>query len=471
MSIKLFDNKIREKEFTLDITEWTDDWHMVDSRSPDDEVFERYKIKISENGKDYFANCQVAPVKKRLKSDSYVRDYVNLMSYCRFETDFLHPITVCVYPSFKFTRCEIEPYCTNKIGDGFVKITITKPTALVITFDGNRFENLLLSAEEYCEEPDTNDKNIIYFGKGVHDVGEIVVSDGQTLYLEGGAYIYGNIVCQGNDITVCGKGTLCGSKMNHDVNKPRKHLFAASHCRNLTIKNIMLLDSPTWTLSLYDCHGVVVDGIREICRNENSDGIDVCISSEVEIKNVFLRNWDDNISFKCRDHTGKNAFCKNALVKNCVLWADKAHNMIVGPEGTASAESVFDNIVFSDIKVLNSAELMFPQGCMCILCADNAVVKNVVFKNIEVYHIQSGRLVNILYTDWFANCLGKKIDNITFEHIRCYASEPMLSRVFGQSDNLRVTGVQFIDFSVNGKLQTEKDNTICKNGFAEISFS
>lgn len=471
MSVYLFNNGIRENDFYIETTEWSEKgWQTIEKKKADRGVFDRFEITVIENGKGYQVDCQVAPVKKRLKDDAYVRDFVTLMSYCRFSSDFSSPLTVRICPSFKYTRCELEPYCDFKDNGDCIELTLSEPTAVSIVFDGNRFENLFLFAESEEKAPDTSDKSVIYFGKGVHDASTITVGNDQTLYLEAGAYVYGNVILQGDNITVCGKGVLCGSKMEHDSEKPRQHLFAARHCKNLTIKDVMLIDSPTWTFSLYDCHNVVIDGIREICRNENSDGIDVCVSSEVEIKNIFLRNWDDNISFKARDYDGKDAFCGNALVKNCVFWADKAHNMIIGPEGTATAETLFDNIVFTDIKVLNSAELMFPQGCMCVLGADNSVIKNVTFKNIEVYHLQSGRLVNILYTDWFAHALGKQITNITFENINCYSSEPMLSRVFGESESKAVKNIRFIDYTINGKKQTEKDNTVSINRFAEVSF-
>ena len=469
MSIRLFDNDVKENDFDLIIREWKKDWETLECVREKD-PFKRFGITIFENGAEYKANYQVAPVKKRLKSDSYVRDYMYLTSYCRFESDFSNPITVSIKPSFEFIRCEVEPFCPFEVDGGVVRLTVSGPTALVVTFDGNRFENLFLSAEAVSYAPDLTAENVIFFKKGVHNAGTIEVGGGQTLYLEGGAYVYGNVVCHGDNVTVCGKGTICGAKLNHDEKKPREHLLSASGCKDLTISGIMLVDSPVWTLKLYDCHNVVVDGIREICCNENSDGIDVCVSSEVEIKNAFLRNWDDNISVKCRKEDGTDSRCENVTVKDSILWADKAHNMIVGPEGTYTAETLFKNIVFTDIKVLNSAELMFPQGCMCILCADNSEIEDVVFKNIEVYHLQSGRLVNILYTDWFANCLGKRINNVTFENIRCFDSEPMLSRICGEDDTRRVTGIKFKNYRVNGKVQSNSDNTVFTNEFAKVSF-
>ncbi len=82
---------------------------------------------------------------------------------------------------------------------------------------------------------------------------------------------------------------------------------------------------------------------------------------------MFVRNHDDNFSAKI--HTGTAA--TNITLKNSTLWADRAHNMLIGPE---AAGGTFDQIRFDNIDVLENAQddNVFP-GVMAIMAADGGI--------------------------------------------------------------------------------------------------
>ena len=60
---------------------------------------------------------------------------------------------------------------------------------------------------------DKNADNVLYYGPGVHDIGSIELEDGQTLYVDGGAVLYGSVMaCHKKNVSVVGYGVIDGSR-------------------------------------------------------------------------------------------------------------------------------------------------------------------------------------------------------------------------------------------------------------------
>ena len=179
--------------------------------------------------------------------------------------------------------------------------------------------------------PDPKGENVVFFGAGVHTPQTIQLTDNQTLYIAGGAVVKSRIVAKGKNITVRGRGILTGELSER---------FSSSfvnfdHCNNLTIKDIILKDTMAWTLVLKDCDKVNIDNIKICCsRMLNDDGIDICNSSNVTIRNSFVRAQDDIIAIK--GMRGKKA-CENILVEDSILWTDVANTFRIGYECEAEA--------------------------------------------------------------------------------------------------------------------------------------
>ena len=59
----------------------------------------------------------------------------------------------------------------------------------------------------------------MYFGPGEHDVGRIVPKSGQTIYIDSGAVVYGEIFAWDvENVTIAGRGILDHSKMQPGEN-------------------------------------------------------------------------------------------------------------------------------------------------------------------------------------------------------------------------------------------------------------
>jgi len=116
-------------------------------------------------------------------------------------------------------------------------------------------------------------------------------------------------------VRIEGEGTLDGSgtpfyaafraataatRGTKNLDVPRPRLIFISKSKDVQVSGIHLLNSGFWNLHLYNCDGVVVDGldIRAPAGSPSTDGIDVDSSRNVWIKNTFISNNDDCIALK-----------------------------------------------------------------------------------------------------------------------------------------------------------------------------
>ena len=234
-------------------------------------VSQEYSIEVIEGEKSHNVVCHNATVHQRMFDTNGLQvigmsvDTKHQMSFALIESDFVQPLTFRIHKATPYQRCNILPRGKvqwKEIDDKTIEFVLTKPEKLSIEFDENLYTNLFLYAEEIEKEEVQKGDNVIYYEKGIHNVGCIELTEGQTLYLEAGAVVYGFVAATGNDISILGKGILCGEKLTHEFTPyqdDRVRLLRAVGCKGLTIKGIMLLDAPEWTMDLVECENVLVE--------------------------------------------------------------------------------------------------------------------------------------------------------------------------------------------------------------------
>ena len=102
--------------------------------------------------------------------------------------------------------------------------------------------------------------------------------------------------------------------------------------RNILIQGVTIINSPSWTVHLVECEGVVVDGISIINPEEgpNTDGVNPESCRNVRIANCFFDTGDDCITLKSgRDEEGRKRGkpTENVTITNCVMY--KGHGAVV----------------------------------------------------------------------------------------------------------------------------------------------
>lgn len=126
-----------------------------------------------------------------------------------------------------------------------MQFDLDKPGSLTIEINDDITKTLhLFAGGTETETPDPDDPNVVYYGPGIHKIGRKEINTNQTVYLAGGAYVYGNLVVKNREnVRIRGRGILDGSPYDRWENKEGvKYGIHAVNTKNLTIEGIILLD-------------------------------------------------------------------------------------------------------------------------------------------------------------------------------------------------------------------------------------
>ncbi|MBQ6824944.1 MAG: hypothetical protein IJP27_09845 [Clostridia bacterium] len=203
-----------------------------------------------------------------------------------------------------------------------------------------------------------SEKATYHFGPGIHFVGVLELKDNESVYIDEEAIVFGSINSLGaENIRIFGGGVLHGGSerriFEHCYENFTKGTIRLYNSKNIVIEDVILQDSATWILSLFNCSGVVIDGIKTVGHwRYNTDGIDVVNTSDVLIKNSFIRSFDDTVTLKAI--YGYDRPVENIVTEHCVLWCGWGRNCEIGLETDAPE---YRNIVFRDCDLIHNSKV------------------------------------------------------------------------------------------------------------------
>lgn len=373
-----------------------------------------------------------------------------------FDSDFSRPVEVKVTKvSGTVGSARIRPLAkgiSSTLSGNQLQFTLSAPQKISVEFNGDIMNNLFVFANPPEQnKPNPGDPGVIYFAPGIYNAGDIIVSSGQTVYIADGALVYGHIWSDNaTNVTVRGRGILDGSRLEHNPNLTRPWLVGLTNGSNINIEGIVMRDAPMWTTVLRNINNGSIKNVKQICYNENSDGFDIIQSQDITIDDVFVRNHDDNFSAKVYD----GSTTRNITMKNSTLWADRAHNMLVGPEANAGT---FDQIKFDNIDVLENAQddNIYP-GVMAIMAADAGIYKNIWWNNIRVEDFTAGKVFCVQYSNAYSTLgYGLKVQNVRFSNITYNGTHASQSKLLGYDATRNIDTVQFSNYKINGTPVTD----------------
>ncbi len=139
---------------------------------------------------------------------------------------------------------------------------------------------------------------------------------------------------QAENVTLSGQGTIDGMGLAFYRNvtttqgklekppTPRPRIGMFYKCRNLTIRDLSLVDSACWTLWLMHCEdiriqGIKIDGNR---RMRNIDGIDLDSCRNAMVSDCRITTEDDSLVIRAMQKLyDMPCTCENIVVNNCIL--------------------------------------------------------------------------------------------------------------------------------------------------------
>lgn len=281
------------------------------------------------------------------------------------------PKTVAVRPS----SYGIVP----KVEGERITFTLDRPRpAVVVEVDGTHHALHLFPSPPEKDVPKADAPGVRYFGPGVHQAGRIELKSGESAYLAAGAVVYGSIQATGaSHIRIAGRGILDVSPYERGKGGGAIRL---SDCSDVTVEGIVMRDPDVWCCSLFGCRNVTIAGVKLVgLWRYNADGIDVCNSQNVTVKDCFVRAFDDALVLKGLKF-GANSFddrpVKDVRFSRCVIWCDWGRAMEIGAE-TCAPEIA--GITFEDCDIIRTTHI-----AMDIQHGDRASVHDIRFENIRV---------------------------------------------------------------------------------------
>lgn len=257
-----------------------------------------------------------------------------------------------------------------------------KPPFNLVVEPQKRHRALVLSANlPETDAPKQGDPGVVYFGPGRHRLDRpLSVTTNQTLYLAPGALVEGAVWVHGDNVKVRGRGIVSGAPWAW-CKGPAGWMFAVGG-KNVSIKDVVIMSGWTWTLVLDRCEDALVENVKILNgRVLNDDGIDVCHSRRVTIRNSFVRSQDDCVAAKF--------WCEDLLVENCTFWTDVANIIRVGYECDGPAFP-FRRHVYRNIDVLHQAIMndkdpddYWSENTIAIQPSNNVVFEDMLFDDFR----------------------------------------------------------------------------------------
>jgi len=431
------------------------------------------------------------------------------------------PKEVVLRPLSAGIKAEIE-------GDTF-RFLLPRPMNLSVEIDGDLADPLLVFANpELLDVPDRNDPKVKYFAAGkIHDAGEILLGDDETVYLEGGAVVRGDVRARNaRNVSIRGAGILDAGHRNRKIN-----MLVLRECRDAVIENVILLDPLGWTIHLSGSENVRLSNTRVVGWRANSDGLDIEYSSKVTVDGCFWRTNDDCIAIKAIYPPGlegvpfeeminpetlgghhvariEGDVMGDITISNCVLWNDSGgQGFEIGFELRVDA---IRGITFRDSDIIH----VVGGGAFTIHNGDRARIEDLLIEDIRVEN--TDRLVDFhvglsIYSDdcppdfrrsnpqrktvpaqhrpkkannpyqWYVpapedlplyeNNRGL-VRNVVFRNIKVATAPRSGSILHGYSDTRGISGVIFENLEIEGrKITTAEQADLFMEHAKDIRFS
>ena len=248
--------------------------------------------------------------------------------------DFAGKVSIRVTSSQPFDNLQIQP-ARSKVhlernSPKEVLLVADAPFHISLERNGRIKPLLLFGNPMETDAPQPGASNVVFFPPGVHRPGKISLTDNQTLYMAGGAVVKGCVHAQGKNITIRGRGILAGEE-SPLYKGPGRYLLDCQDCQNLTVRDIILRNSWSWTFVTWNCDGVAIDNVK-ICgsRMIMDDALDLVNTQNANVRNCFFRTQDDSIAIKGLAKLTRP--CENILIEDCQFWTDVANIFRIGYE-------------------------------------------------------------------------------------------------------------------------------------------
>jgi len=345
-----------------------------------EKLFEDYTLRV--NGQTvpvYFCRVSAVPFDQVWPGYQRPMDQTELAGFAYWEMSGAAQVEVTV--KSRFHSVVVRPLSRGihpAVQGQRITFQVSRPGQFTVELDGSHHTLHLFADPPEVGAPKEGDPYVLYFGPGVHRPGKIQLHSGQTIYVAGGAVVYATI--EGRNVSgarILGRGIIDSSEFARGQFGRSIHLSNSSEVK---IDGVILRDPPEWCVSAFGCRNMAISDVKLIgLWRYNTDGIDICNSQDVTIRDSFIRSFDDSIVLKgiqWKEEAYNQLPERNILATNLVVWCDWGRALEIGAETSAPE---YSDIVFRDIDVIRNTHI-----ALDIQHGDRAAVHNIRYENIRV---------------------------------------------------------------------------------------
>jgi len=341
------------------------------------------------------------------------------------------------------------------LDDHTLKLTLDRPYKLSVEPDGRKAPLLLFANPLETNIPKPDDKGVIYFGPGVHKPEKIVLQSNQILYLAGGAVVKAEVLAQGANIRICGRGILDGSDWEWRKG-PVGNLIAIRNSTDVEVNGITLRGSSHWTIVPKNCRRVTIRNVK-LCnsRVQNDDGINPCNSQDVLITDCFIRSDDDCIALKGLDFSAPNSNVERITVENSILWCDRARIFLLGHESRAT---FMRNITLRNLDIIH-----FSMTPFLLEPGEDMRLEDITVEDIRIHGEGQREFIRLrpVVNQYMRKKVPGFIRNVRFRNVSVHSqSGDYLVQIEGADAEHYVSDVIFKNVSIIDSKLTEESRRV-----------
>ena len=384
-------------------------------------------------------------------------DYGGDYAFANF--DMSGPVEVRVKSERPLDKVVIRPRSfgikSKLMDEHTLVLTLEKPRKLSIEPDGRKAPLLLFANPQESDVPKPDDKDVIYFGPGLHKPEKIVLQSNQTLYIAGGAVVKAEVLAGGNNMRIRGRGILDGSDWEWRKG-PVGNLIAIRNSTNVEVTGITLRGSSHWSIVPKHCQHVTIRNVK-LCnsRVQNDDGINPCNSQDVLITDCFIRSDDDCVALKGLDFGDRNNNVERITVENCTLWCDRARIFLLGHESRAE--------YMRDITLRNLDIIHFTMTPFLLEPGEDMRLRDITIEDIRIHGEGQKQFIRLrpVVNQYMRKQVPGFISNIHFRNITLDGKPgDYLVQLEGADAEHDVHDVIFENVSITGSELTKESKPV-----------
>ena len=308
-------------------------------------------------------------------------DQTERASYLAFESE--GAVACTVKPKWNTSKAVLRPLSAGVkpllADDGTISFTLPKPGSYVLEAGGpHKALHIFMERPRIFPE---RDSATLSYGPGMHIAGFARFKSHDRVYIDRDAIVFGCFTGENvEDVKIFGHGVIDGrvcERVFEGGYTPLQQSCLRFHgSKGIEIDGPVLMDSPCWALACFDCEDVDIRHVKIVGQwRYNTDGIDICNSRRVAIRDCFVRSFDDTVVIKgVPPYTDKAV--ENVTVERCVMWCGWGKTIEPGIETWAS---YFRNVRFLDCDLIRNVG-----SAINVSAGGSAVMEDFLFENIRV---------------------------------------------------------------------------------------